>query len=181
MEYKKTTKPYPPELRERAVRMFVEQRHEYTSETAALVAISNKPDFSVDNPRSWSRQQQRDSGERAGLASAENVLTHHSNRGPQYLSMKYTERLAAAQIEHSVGIVGDSYDNVLAECVIGFFKTEVINQGGLWEPMCEIEWETFNRVHRYNNQRLLELIGYIAPAEAEEAFYQNMKICDKAA
>lgn len=109
------------------------------------------------------------------------ALTHHSDRGSQYLSMKYTERLAAAQIEPSVGSVGDAYDNALAECVIGLFKTEVINQGGPWKSMREIEWETLNWVHWYNNQRLLEPIGYITPAEAEKAFYQNMKTCDKAA
>ena len=109
------------------------------------------------------------------------ALTHHSDRGSQYLSMKYTERLAAAQIEPSVGSVGDAYDNALAECVIGLFKTEVINQGGPWKSMREIEWETLNWVHWYNNQRLLEPIGYRTPAEAEEAFYANMKTFDKVA
>lgn len=72
------------------------------------------------------------------------TLTHHSDRGSQYLSMKYTERIAEAQIEPSVGSVGDAYDNALAECVIGLFKTEVINQGGPWKSMREIEWETLN-------------------------------------
>lgn len=86
--------------------------------------------------------------------------------------MKYTERLVAAQIVPSVGSVGDVYDNALAECVIGLFKTEVINQGGPWKSMREIGWETLNFVDWYNNRHLLQPIGYITPAEAEEAFYE---------
>ena len=69
-------------------------------------------------------------------------LVHHSDRGSQYLSIKYTERLAEAGIDLSVGTVGDAYDNALAECVIGLFKTEVINQIGPWKSMREVEWET---------------------------------------
>jgi putative transposase len=69
-------------------------------------------------------------------------LVHHSDRGSQYLSIKYTERLAEAEIDLSVGTVGDAYDNTLAECVIGLFKTEVINQIGPWKSMREVEWET---------------------------------------
>jgi len=69
-------------------------------------------------------------------------LIHHSDRGSQYLSIKYTERLAEAEIDLSVGTVGDAYDNALAECVIGLFKTEVINQIGPSKSMREVEWET---------------------------------------
>jgi putative transposase len=69
-------------------------------------------------------------------------LVHHSDRGSQYLSIKYTERLAEADIDLSVGTVGDAYDNALAERVIGLFKTEVINQIGPWKSMREVEWET---------------------------------------
>ncbi len=69
-------------------------------------------------------------------------LVHHSDRGSQYLSIKYTGRLAQAEIDLSVGTVGDAYDNALAECVIGLFKTEVINQIGPWKSMREVEWET---------------------------------------
>jgi putative transposase len=69
-------------------------------------------------------------------------LVHHSDRGSQYLSIKYTERLAEAEIDLSVGTVGDAYDNALAESVIGLFKTEVINQIGPWKSMREVEWET---------------------------------------
>ena len=108
-------------------------------------------------------------------------LVHHSDRGSQYLSIKYTERLAEAKIDLSVGTVGDAYDNALAECVIGLFKTEVINQIGPWKSMREVEWETLKWVDWYNNRRLLGPIGYIPPAEAEEAFYANLNTLDMVA
>jgi putative transposase len=108
-------------------------------------------------------------------------LTHHSDRGSQYLSIKYTERLADAEINLSVGTVGDAYDNALAECVIGLFKTEVINQIGPWKSMREVEWETLKWVDWYNNRRLLAPIGYVPPAEAEEAFYANLNTIDMVA
>ena len=108
-------------------------------------------------------------------------LVHHSDRGSQYLSIKYTERLASVEIDFSVGTVGDAYDNALAECVIGLFKTEVINQIGPWKSMREVEWETLKWVDWYNNRRLLGPIGYIPPAEAEEAFYANLNTLDMVA
>jgi transposase InsO family protein len=108
-------------------------------------------------------------------------LVHHSDRGSQYLSIKYTERLAQAEIDLSVGTVGDAYDNALAECVIGLFKTEVINQIGPWKSMREVEWETLKWVDWYNNRRLLGPIGYVPPAEAEEAFYANLNTLDMVA
>ena len=86
-------------------------------------------------------------------------LVHHSDRGSQYLSIKYTERLAEAEIDLSVGTVGDAYDNAMAECVIGLFKTEVINQIGPWKSMREVEWETLKWFDWYNNRRLLGPIG----------------------
>ena len=105
-------------------------------------------------------------------------LVHHSDRGSQYLSIKYTERLAQAEIDLSVGTVGDAYDNALAECVIGLFKTEVINQIGPWKSMREVEWETLKWVDWYNNRRLLGPIGYLPHAKAEEAFYANLNTID---
>jgi putative transposase len=108
-------------------------------------------------------------------------LVHHSDRGSQYLSIKYTERLAEAEIDLSVGTVGDAYDNAMAECLIGLFKTEVINQIGPWKSMREVEWETLKWVDWYNNRRLLGPIGYIPPAEAEEAFYANLNTLDMVA
>ena len=108
-------------------------------------------------------------------------LVHHSDRGSQYLSIKYTERLAEEEIDLSVGTVGDAYDNALAECVIGLFKTEVINQIGPWKSLRDVEWETLKWVDWYNNRRLLGPIGYIPPTEAEEAFYENLNSLDMVA
>ncbi|HRK42729.1 MAG TPA: IS3 family transposase [Gemmobacter sp.] len=108
-------------------------------------------------------------------------LVHHSDRGSQYLSIKYTERLTEAGIDLSVGTVGDAYDNAMAECVIGLFKTEVINQIGPWKSIREVEWETLKWLDWYNNRRLLGPIGYIPPAEAEEAFYANLNSLDMVA
>ena len=99
----------------------------------------------------------------------------------QYLSIKYTERLAEAGIEPSVGSVGDSYDDALAETVIGLFKTEVINFIGPWKSLSQIEWETLKWVSRYNTERLHSAIGYLTPQEAEEAFYANLNALDKVA
>jgi len=99
-------------------------------------------------------------------------LVHHSDRGVQYLSIRYTERLAEAGIEPSVGSVGDSYDNALAETIIGLYKTEVIHQSGPWRNVDHVEFETLDWVDWFNNRRLLEPIGNIPPAECEELYYQ---------
>jgi len=93
----------------------------------------------------------------------------------QYLSLRYTERLIEAGIEPSVGSVGDSYDNALAETIIGLYKTEVIHQEGPWRDADHVEFETLDWVDWFNNQRLLEPIGYIPPAEFEELYYQRQK------
>jgi putative transposase len=108
-------------------------------------------------------------------------LIHHSDRGSQYLSITYTERLAEAGIDPSVGTVGDSYDNALAESVIGLFKTEVINALGPWRTMRGVEWQTLKWIDWYNNRRLLAPIGYIPPAEAEQAYFETLKTLDQAA
>jgi transposase InsO family protein len=98
-------------------------------------------------------------------------LIHHSDRGVQYVSMKYTERLVNAGIVPSVGSVGDSYDNAMAETVIGLFKTELIHRQGPWRSMAAIEVATMQWVDWYNTRRLLEPIGNIPPAEAEANYY----------
>jgi transposase InsO family protein len=94
-------------------------------------------------------------------------LVHHSDRGGQYLSIRYSERLAEAGIEPSVGSVGDSYDNALAETVIGLFKTEVIRRRGPWRDLDSVEIATLEWVDWFNNRRLLGPIGYVPPAEFE--------------
>ena len=108
-------------------------------------------------------------------------LIHHSDRGSQYLAIKYTERLVEAGIDPSVGSVGDSYDNALAESTIGLFKTEVINFLGPWKSVGQVEWETLKWVNWYNTERLHSAIGYVTPQEAEEAFYANLNTLDKVA
>ena len=98
-------------------------------------------------------------------------LVHHSDRGSQYVSIRYTERLAEAGIEPSVGSVGDSYDNALAETINGLYKAEVIHRRGPWRSFEAVEFATLEWVEWFNNRRLLEPIGNIPPAEAEERYY----------
>jgi putative transposase len=98
-------------------------------------------------------------------------LVHHSDRGTQYLSMRYTDRLTDAGIEPSVGSRGDSYDNALAESIIGLFKTEVIQRKGPWRHLEAVEFATLDWVDWFNTRRLLEPIGYVPPAEYEAQYY----------
>ena len=101
-------------------------------------------------------------------------LIHHSDRGAQYVSIRYTERLAEAGIEPSVGSVGDSYDNALAETIIGLFKAEVIRRRGPWRNAEAVEFATLEWVDWFNHRRLLEPIGNIPPAEAETRYYEQL-------
>jgi len=101
-------------------------------------------------------------------------LIHHSDRGSQYLSIKYTERLAEAGIEPSVGSIGDSYDNALAETINGLYKAEVIHRRRPWRSFEAVEFATLEWVDWFNHRRLLEPIGNIPPAEAEENYYAMM-------
>jgi transposase InsO family protein len=100
---------------------------------------------------------------------------HHSDGGCQYLSIRYTERLAEAGIEFSVGSQGDSYDNALAETIIGLYKTEVIRTRGPWRHQDEVEFTTLEWVDWFNNRRLLESIGDVPPAEFEQAYYAQLE------
>ena len=102
-------------------------------------------------------------------------LVHHSDRGSQYLSIRYTERLAEAGIEPSVRSVGDAYDNALAETVIGLDKTEVIHKRGPWRNLDSVEFATLEWVDWFNNRRLLKPIGDIPPVEFEQVYYQNQE------
>jgi transposase InsO family protein len=105
-----------------------------------------------------------------------NRLVHHSDRGVQYLSIRYTERLAEAGIELSVGSTGDSYDNALAETVIGLFKTEEIYRCGPWKGLEDVEFATLEWVAWYNGRRLLEPLGYVPPAEFEQAYHDRQTV-----
>ena len=102
-------------------------------------------------------------------------LIHHSDRGGQYLAIRYTGRLLEAGVEPSVGSVGDSYDNALAETVIGLFKTEAIRRRGPWRNLETVEFATLDWVDWYNNRRLLEPIGNMPPAEAEARYYAQLE------
>jgi transposase InsO family protein len=97
-------------------------------------------------------------------------LVHHSDRGSQYLSIRYTERLADAGAACSVGSRGDSYDNALAETIIGPNKTELVRRRGPWKGIDEVEYATLEWVDWFNHRRLLAPIGYVPPAEFEAAF-----------
>ena len=108
-------------------------------------------------------------------------LVHHSDRGVQYASIKYTERLAVAGIEPSVGSVGDSYDNALAETINGLYKAELIHRRGPWRSFEAVEFATLEWVDWFNNRRLLEPIGNIPPAEAEAAYYAQLEMTPIAA
>jgi len=104
------------------------------------------------------------------------ALIHHSDRGTQYVSMRYTDRLADVGIAPSVGSRGDSYDNALAESVIGLYKTEVIQRRGPWRHLEAVEFATLEWVEWFNNRRLLEPIGYVPPAEYEERYDQQAQV-----
>ncbi len=101
-------------------------------------------------------------------------VVHHSDRGSQYLSIRYSERLELAGAEPSVGSVGDSYDNALAESIIGLYKTEVIRHRGPWRNIDAVEYATLEWVDWFNHRRLLEPIGNVPPAELEMAYYRQL-------
>jgi putative transposase len=108
------------------------------------------------------------------------ALIHHSDRGSQYVSIRYTERLGEAGIEPSVGSRGDSYDNALAETINGLYKTELIHRRAPWKTMEAVELATLEWVSWFNHHRLLEPIGYIPPAEAEANYYRQLAMTEDA-
>ena len=130
------------------------------------VSSSLRTDLALDALEQAICEREEEKGER---------LVHHSDRGTQYLSIRYTERLAEAGIEPSVGSKGDSYDNALAESVIGLFKTEVIRQRGPWRSLEDVEFATLEWVWWFNHHRLLEPIGYMPPVEYEEAYFRRQE------
>jgi transposase InsO family protein len=124
--------------------------------------------------RSMSAELTLDALEQALWARQVNEgLVHHSDRGSQYLSIRYSERLKEEGVLPSVGSVGSSYDNALAESVIGLFKTEVIRKRGPWKNIASVEFATLEWVDWFNNRRLFEPIGNIPPAELEQAYYNQ--------
>ncbi len=113
--------------------------------------------------------------------STTDELIHHSDRGCQYLSIRYSDRLVEAGINASVGTVGDSYDNALAETINGLYKTEIIYRKGPWKNIDQVEYATLEWVDWFNNRRLLEPIGNIPPAEYEMMYYQQLRESAKVA
>lgn len=119
----------------------------------------------------------------AGCAGADPVgtqgkgrdLIHHSDKGSQYLSIRYAERLAEIGIAASVGSTGDAYDNAMAETINGLYKAEVVWRQGPWKSREEVERATLSRVHWFNTQRLLAPIGNIPPAEFEKVYYAGLE------
>ena len=129
------------------------------------VSRSMRTDFVLDalEQALYARQPERDE-----------TLIHHSDRGSQYVSIRYTKRLAEAGIEPSVGSKGDSYDNALAETINGLYKAELIHRRAPWKTVESLELATLEWVTWFNHQRLLEPIGYIPPAEAEDQYYLQL-------
>lgn len=130
--------------------------------------------FSVYGVRKVWRQLKRAGFDVARLHSVE-IDAGHGFAGGQYVSIKYTERLAEAGIEPSVGSVGESYDNALAETINGLYKAEVIHRRGPWRSFEAVEFATLEWVDWFNNRRLLEPIGNIPPAEAEQRYYAMLE------
>ena len=128
------------------------------------VSSSLRSDLALDALEQAVCERQRESDEQ---------LVDHSDRGVQYLSIRYTERLLEAGIEPSVGSRGDSYDNALAESVIGLFKAEVIHRRGPWRGFEDVEFATLEWVWWFNHHRLLEPLGYLPPAEFEQNFHNS--------
>ena len=129
------------------------------------VSRSMRTDFVLDalEQALYARQPERDAS-----------LIHHSDRGSQYVSIRYTERLAEAGIEPSVGSKGDSYDNALAETINGLYKAELVHRRAPWKTVESLELATLEWVTWFNHQRLLEPIGYIPPTEAEDRYYLQL-------
>jgi putative transposase len=130
------------------------------------VSSSLRSDLALDALEQAIAEREDDASER---------LVHHSDRGVQYLSIRYTERLAEAGIEPSVGSRGDSYDNALAESVIGLYKTELIRRRGPWRHLEDVEFATLEWVWWFNHHRLLGPIGHVPPAEFEEQYYRSLE------
>lgn len=129
------------------------------------VSSTMRTDFVLDalEQALYARQPERDG-----------TLTHHSDRGSQYVSIRYCERLAEAGIEPSVGSAGDAYDNALAETINGLYKAELIHRRAPWKTRESVELATLEWVSWFNHHRLLEPIGYIPPAEAEANYYRQL-------
>ena len=152
---------FSPEVRERTVRMVQEHRADYPSLWAAIESIAPKIGCVPQTLNDW-------------VKPAAHALTHHSDRGSQYVCIRYTEHLDQAGIKPSVGSRGDSYDNALAETINGLYKAELIHRRGPWKTRESVELATLQCVHWFNHVRLLTPIGGILPAEAEANYRRQL-------
>src|SRR5690606_5043261 len=146
------------------------------SARAQVVQVSASPAVTPDLPPTVAARPLVSSGFVARSAPLHTSLCKVLQRlieSTQYLSIRYTERLAEAGIERSVGSVGDSYDNALAETINGLYKTEVIHRRGPWRNADQVEYATLEWVDWFNNRRLLEPLGYVPPVEFEQAFFSS--------
>ena len=142
--------------------------------TALTTLLLSRPHSTADRGRLSGGELHPKPSTNCYSYTSEDVLRRPLETG-QYLSIRYTERLAEAGIEPSVGRVGDSYDNALAESIIGLYKTEVIRQRGPWGHLEAVEFATLEWVDWFNHRGLLEGIRYVPPAELEEAYYQQYR------
>ena len=134
------------------------------------VSRNMKTDFVLDALEQALCARKPDTSDNSGLI-------HHSDKGSQYVSIRYSQRLLQAGVEASVGSTGDSYDNALAETINGIYKTELVRKKGPWKTVEALEWETLNWVHWFNQTRLLEPIGHIPPAEFEALYERSQQEC----
>ena len=151
--------------------MVLDHEHEHTSRWATLVSIADKIGCTAQTLHQWVGRAERDSGRKPGLITdmAAKLTPGASWARGHHVSIKYTECLAEAGIEPSVGSVSDSCDNALAETINGLYKAEVIHRRGPWRSFEAVEFATLAWVDWFNNRRLLEPIGNIPPAEAEKS------------
>lgn len=145
-----------------------------STDGTAEVARAQGVDHIVRHPHNQGLARSFMTGLDACLARGADVLVHHSDRGSQYVSVRYTERLAEAGIAPSVGSRDNSYDNALAETINGLHKTELIHRRGPWKFRESVELASLEWVSWFNDQRLMEPLGYIPPAEAEANYYRQL-------
>ena len=167
---------YAPEVRERAVRLVFEHQGEHDSQWAAIGSIASKMGCTAETLRKWVHQAERDQGKRSGLSSSERDRLkelERENRELKRANEILRKASALAGAEPSVGSVGDSYDNALAETIIGLYKTEIIHRRGQWRHLEAVEYATLEWVDWFNHRRLLEPIGNVPPVEFEATYYHS--------
>jgi len=177
---------YPPELRERAVRMVLETSSERGERFGAVTRVAGQLGIGPESLRKWVHQAEVDGGKRTGLTTEERARMKELERENRELrranemAIRYTERLADEGAVTSVGSKGDSYDNALAETVNGLYKTELIRAQGPWRTADQVELATAGWVAWWNAERLHGACGDIPPAEFEAAYHHRLQASEAA-